>query len=98
MGTNIIPQMTNTFISAVITAAEPKSFARPDNSCCSALIRSTTASIAEFNNSTIKTKNKLPKSSANSRLVSEKIIATGIKIRAKNNSCLKAASFTKAAL
>lgn len=38
-----------------ITAADPKSFARFDKSCCSNEIRSIAASTLEFNNSTTST-------------------------------------------
>ena len=44
-------------IKEIETAADATSLAKPDNSCCSRLILSTTASIAEFSISTIKTIN-----------------------------------------
>jgi hypothetical protein len=44
-------------ISEIRTAADATSLAKPDSSWCSRLTLSTTASIAEFNISTIKTTN-----------------------------------------
>jgi len=61
-----------------ITAALAMSFARPDNSCGSSDTRSTTASIAEFSNSTISTSSRLAASAARSGRLTGTSTITGV--------------------
>jgi len=73
-------------ISDEKTAAEPRSFARPDNSCRSLPIRSTTVSIAELMSSTTTTSSQLPISKARSTLDRPSHKASGRASNEKQNS------------
>tara|TARA_R110001592_G_scaffold237978_1_gene497285 strand:+ start:88 stop:462 length:375 start_codon:yes stop_codon:yes gene_type:complete len=80
------------------TAAEPMSFALPLSSFQSSPIRSTTASIAEFSNSTITTNNKLTIIIIRSILLTGSMNATIEKIIHNVTSCRNAASNNQADL
>ncbi len=90
--------MINTIVSESVTAADPISLALPDNTCNSVLTRSVSASIAEFNNSTISiiSSELINIAQCNNDEASQNEM--GNNIRLNNSSCLNAASSLNAAL
>ena len=80
------------------TAADPKSFAKPDNGCISKPIRSTTASIAVFTISVniMNSTAMISMSCSFSVILNKKV--TGIDNTSNSNSCLNAASFIRSHL
>ena len=79
------------------TAAEPMSLALPESSWYSSPMRSTTASIAEFNNSTVKVSQGMITKSKNSTALSAKTKARMVNTIESASSWRSAASFLRPA-
>lgn len=90
--------MIKAIIMVNATAADPISFALPDNICRSVLILSVKASMAEFSNSTIRISNNEQINTTQCSNDEANQNENGSKIILTSNSCLNATSTLNAAL